>query len=124
MSQAPTKIRVNKANKGPVPESQVDIMKIIDEEKHMAELKAKIEANPITVDDTSPIAHLGEYIEDPYTIIESYFRGQHLDRLVRHQVESYNHFINFQITRTIEMFNPVNIRSENDFVAENGQYFL
>ena len=27
------------------------------------------------------------YIEDPWTIIESYFRSQHLDRLVRHQLE-------------------------------------
>ena len=26
------------------------------------------------------------YIEDPWTIIESYFRDQHLDRLVRHQL--------------------------------------
>ena len=33
------------------------------------------------------------YIEDPWTIIESYFRGQHLDRLVRHQLESYNNFV-------------------------------
>lgn len=68
--------------------------------------------------------HLGEYIEEPFTIIESYFRGQHLERLVRHQIESYNHFINFQILRTIQMFNPVNIRSENDYVAENGKYTL
>ena len=74
--------------------------------------------------DNSPIAHLGEYVEEPHALIDSYFRGQHLDRLVRHQIESYNNFINFQISRTIQMFNPVNIRSENDFVPENGQYFL
>ena len=72
----------------------------------------------------SPIAHLGDYVEEPHVLIDSYFRGQHLERLVRHQIESYNHFINSQISRTIQMFNPVSIKSENDFVIENGQYFL
>ena len=28
-------------------------------------------------------------------IIESYFQGQHLERLVRHQTESYNNFVNY-----------------------------
>jgi hypothetical protein len=27
-----------------------------------------------------------QYIETPWNIIESYFRGQHLERLVRHQL--------------------------------------
>jgi len=74
--------------------------------------------------DADVLAHLGNYVEEPYKVIESYFRDQHLERLVRHQIESYNHFINYQIQRTIQMFNPVLIRSENDFVAEYGQYFL
>jgi DNA-directed RNA polymerase II subunit RPB2 len=68
--------------------------------------------------------HLGDYVEEPYTIIESYFQAQHLERLVRHQIESYNHFINFQVQRTIDMFNPVTIRSENDFVESEGKYML
>jgi DNA-directed RNA polymerase beta subunit len=72
----------------------------------------------------SVLSHLSEYLEEPYKIIESYFGGQHLERLVRHQIESYNHFINFQIQRTIQMFNTVTIHSENDFVPEYGQYFL
>ena len=72
----------------------------------------------------SPIAHLGDYVEEPHVLIDSYFRGQHLERLVRHQIESYNHFISSQISRTIQMFNPVSIKSENDFVIENSQYFL
>lgn len=55
------------------------------------------------------------YIETPWTIIESYFKGQHLDRLVRHQLESYNNFVAYQIIKTIEMFNPVHIVSEQDF---------
>jgi DNA-directed RNA polymerase II subunit RPB2 len=70
------------------------------------------------------LSNLGEYIEEPFNLIESYFGGQHLQRLVRHQLESYNHFINFQIQRTIQMFNPVIIHSENDYVTEHNQYCL
>ena len=56
-----------------------------------------------------------QYIETPWNIIESYFRGQHLERFVRHQLESYNNFVGYQIIKTIEMFNPVHIVSEQDF---------
>ena len=70
------------------------------------------------------LAHLGDYIEEPYHLIESYFQGKHLERLVRHQIESYNHFINYQILRTIQMFNPVTVHSENDYVAAYQKYFL
>jgi DNA-directed RNA polymerase II subunit RPB2 len=81
------------------------------------------------LDDTEDIQkilleHLENYTEDPYHIIESYFEGQHLERLVRHQIESYNHFVNYQIQRTIQMFNPVVIHSENDYVADRDKYFL
>jgi len=34
-----------------------------------------------------------EYSEAPWKIISSYFEDQHLKRLVRHQIESYNDFI-------------------------------
>ena len=40
-----------------------------------------------------------EYVDEPHTILESYFSGQHLERLVRHQTESYNHFVNYQIQK-------------------------
>jgi len=70
------------------------------------------------------LSHLGKYEEEPFELIESYFRGQHLDRLVRHQIESYNHFVNYQIQRTIAMFNSVKIRSDNDYVAEHDKYLL
>ena len=74
--------------------------------------------------DNKVLEHLGQYIEEPYSIIETYFGSQYLERLVRHQIESYNHFINYQIQRTIQMFNSVKIRSENDFSAEIGEYLL
>ena len=75
-------------------------------------------------DETILLDHIGKYNEEPYSIIESYFGGQHLERLVRHQIESYNHFVNYQIQRTIQMFNPVTIHSENDYVPEKDKYFL
>ena len=64
------------------------------------------------------------YIETPWHIIGSYFKSQHLERLVRHQLESYNNFVGYQIIKTIEMFNPVHIASEQDFDAKSGNYSL
>ena len=119
------KIKIKKT-KAPIPSTQHDIMKMISEETHLENLKKHMEENQVDmeVEGKDVLNHLGDYIEEPYTLIESYFAGQYLERLVRHQIESYNHFINFQILKTIQMFNPVIIRSENDYVEENGKYFL
>jgi len=65
-----------------------------------------------------------KYIETPWSIIESYFKGQHLQRLVRHQLESYNNFVGYQINKTIEMFNPVHIASEQDLDLKSGKHAL
>ena len=62
--------------------------------------------------------------EIPWTIIQAYFQNQHLQQLVRHQIESYNDFITRQIPSTIEMFNPVIINSEHDFDKKSGKYSL
>ena len=75
-------------------------------------------------EDKHVLDHIGSYIEEPFTIIESYFKGQYLERLVRHQIESYNNFVNYQIQRTIQMFNPVSIHSENDYIEEHDKYLL
>jgi len=64
------------------------------------------------------------FSEAPWKIIGSYFENQHLKRLVRHQIESYNDFINVQIDRTISMFNPVTIASEQDFDKRTRKYKL
>ena len=64
------------------------------------------------------------YEETPWKIIGSYFEGQHLQRLVRHQIESYNDFVNNQIQRTIEMFNPVVIASEQDYDRKTRKHKL
>jgi DNA-directed RNA polymerase II subunit RPB2 len=60
-------------------------------------------------------AAIGQYVEEPWDMIGSYFEKGHLERLVRHQLESYNEFVSNQIERTIEMFNPVHIASEQDY---------
>ena len=62
--------------------------------------------------------------EAPWDIIKAYFQGSHLERLVRHQIESYNDFVNVQIQKTIDMFNPVCAHSEQDFDKESGKYRL
>lgn len=64
------------------------------------------------------------YIEEPHIIIDSCFRGRHLKRLVEHQVESYNDFIQYQVPRTISMFNPVHICSEHDLDKAVNKYRL
>ena len=58
---------------------------------------------------------IGSYIEEPWTLIGSYFQGKHLDQLVRHQIESYNDMVNIQLKRTVDMFNPVRIVSDQDY---------
>uniref|UniRef100_A0A6C0H403 DNA-directed RNA polymerase n=1 Tax=viral metagenome TaxID=1070528 RepID=A0A6C0H403_9ZZZZ len=62
--------------------------------------------------------------EIPWILIESYFKHKHLKQLVKHQLESYNYFVNNQIQQTIEMFNPLLIASEHDFIKELNLYRL
>jgi DNA-directed RNA polymerase II subunit RPB2 len=63
-------------------------------------------------------------VETPWTIIGAYFKDQHLSRLVRHQIESYNHFVGYQLVRTIEMFNPVRVVSDQDYDSVSGKHSL
>jgi DNA-directed RNA polymerase II subunit RPB2 len=62
--------------------------------------------------------------EKMWSIIESYFSKKHLQQLVKHQVESYNDFIEIQMEKTIEMFNPVVIHSDHDYISELNFYTL
>ena len=62
--------------------------------------------------------------EVPWDIISSYFNGQHLKQLIRHQIESYNDLINVQLHKTIDMFNTVKICSENDYNKDVNKYAL
>ena len=65
-----------------------------------------------------------KYGEEAWKVIESYFDGAHLQQAVRHQLESYNNFVQIQIPKTISMFNPVHIKSEHDYVKEVNKSFL
>jgi DNA-directed RNA polymerase II subunit RPB2 len=86
------------------------------QQKNESELQIQLDKNT-KIDNSLEVALKPStipYIETPWSIIGAYFRNQHLKRLVRHQIESYNDFVNNQIQRTIEMFNPVLIASEQD----------
>ena len=65
-----------------------------------------------------------KYIEQPWILINSYFRGQHLRRMVRHQLESYNDFVKNQIKKTINMFNNFRIQSTFDYDESCDKYGL
>ncbi len=65
-----------------------------------------------------------KFIEEPWAIIDSYFRGHHLDRLVRHQLESYDNMTNHQLEKTINMYNPKRIVSDEDLDPATGLYSL
>ena len=65
-----------------------------------------------------------KYIEEPWSIIGAYFEGRHLERLVRHQIESYNNMVSQQLEKTIYMFNPMTIVSDDDYDAASGLYSL
>ena len=69
-------------------------------------------------------SRIGNYIEEPWTIIGSYFEGKHLEQLVRHQIESYNDMVNVQLKRTMDMFNPVRIVSDQDYDKTTHKYRL
>jgi DNA-directed RNA polymerase beta subunit len=123
----PMKLKIKKNNHYNKKDSESviteEIARIIEKEEFIQnEIKNIIE----NTDNQEKLLldHIGEFSEEPYNIIESYFAGQHLERLVRHQIESYNHFVNYQIQRTIQMFNPAIIRSENDYNTEKDKYFL
>ena len=62
--------------------------------------------------------------EIPWVLIESYFKHKHLKQLVKHQLESYNYFVNNQIQQTIEMFNPLIIVSDHDYIKEHNLHRL
>ena len=59
-----------------------------------------------------------------WKLIEIYFKDHHLKQLVKHQIESFNHFTSFEIEKTINMFNPVHICSEQDLNKELKKYRL
>ena len=62
--------------------------------------------------------------ESSWSVIDSYFKNSHLHQLVKHQLDSYNDFIQNQMFKTISMFNPLIIRSPHDYFIEFNKYRL
>ena len=119
-----TKKRSYRKKTDPVNESTIQLEQLLKQETFQKdEIEKHIEEN-MTNPSKEVIGHLGEYIEEPFTIIESYFNGQHSSRLVRHQIESYNNFINLQMPETIRMFNNIKIRTLKDYNPEKDLYGL
>ena len=83
-----------------------------------------MDLNNMTETETRIKQDINSYIEEPWTIIESYFKDHHLEQLVRHQLESYNNFVEHQIQKTINMFNPVLIHSDQNFDPNTKKYSL
>ena len=123
-SNNPLSIPIDKMSSSTYSYESNSIKAIIDAETKQIDDKINKMVSAIRPDETILLDHLGDYTEEPYNLIESYFDGKHLERLVRHQLESYNNFVNFQIQKTIQMFNPVIVRSENDYNESKDKYFL
>ena len=88
--------------------------------------KPKIEWNTDSTSEEEKclLEHLTHYEEEAYTILGSYFKDKELNRLTRHQTESINHFTNYQMQSTIDMFNPRTVSSEKDFNIDTGESAL
>lgn len=66
-----------------------------------------------------------DFIQEAPIITDAYYKIQPLERLVRHQLESYNYFIHFQAHQTIQMFNPLVARIPEDLIpGTTDKYFL
>jgi len=62
-----------------------------DSREHIEQLKLQIqkEIDEIATQDGKHVLdHVSPYVEEPFVILDSYFNAQHLERLVRHQIES------------------------------------
>ena len=69
--------------------------------------------------------HYPNYEEDSQIITDAYYKTNPLERLVRHQLESYNYFIHFQAHQTIQMFNPLTCHIPEDLIpGTTDKYFL
>jgi DNA-directed RNA polymerase II subunit RPB2 len=118
------KKRTSKKKVDAINDTTIQLEQIMKEEISQKEEIEKLVQENMTNPSRDVIGHLGEYIEEPYTIIESYFKGQSSSRLVRHQIESYNNFINLQMQETIRMFNNIKIKSIKDYNPEKDLYGL
>lgn len=88
--------------------------------------QTETEADNVTaIEKTGIFDHYQNYEEDSQIITDAYYKTNPLERLVRHQLESYNYFIHFQAHQTIQMFNPLTCHIPEDLIpGTTDKYFL
>lgn len=59
-----------------------------------------------------------------WSIAQSYYKKDYLKSMVRHQLESFNYFMNTLCVQTINMFHPVTIHSYKDIDPVSGLHAL
>lgn len=62
--------------------------------------------------------------ELPWTIVESYFHEHGRRAVVRHQLESFNYFLQHQMPQTVELFRHMHILSDHDFDMVTRRYSM
>ena len=114
-----TDIKIETAEKN---DTTKQLEELILNEKHIeTEIQKMVDENMVNPE-KMVLEHLGNYVEEPFKIIESYFKGS--SSLVKHQLESYNYCVNMQIPQTIQMFNPVMVRSDKDILPGTDKHSL
>ena len=119
LKSAPVRKRKSRKN-----DSTAMLLELMNAESLAKELVQKMEEDIVANPDKEVLSHLGDYTEQPFKIMESYFNGRHSSSLVRHQLESFNDCVHRQIPETVRMFNPVRIRSEKDILPDSDKYSL
>lgn len=97
------------------------LKEIIEEEAR--QVKKDIDAVS-SRDQSQSNSTLTDETELPWDIIGAYYKDYDIERHVRHQLESFNYFVDHQIEKTIDMFNTVHIRPECEYSAAHGLYGL
>ena len=107
-------------------EPEFNSKKIIEEAKEELESEKQIEKDNAKSYEKSArlLDHVDDYTNKAFNVLSSYFDGKPLERLARHQLESYNNFVNFQMQRTIEMFNPIVIKADSEYEQESETFGL
>ena len=119
LKSAPVRKRKSRKN-----DSTAMLLELMNAESLAKELVQKMEEDIVANPDKEVLSHLGDYTEQPFKIMESYFNGRHSSSLVRHQLESFNDCVHRQIPETVRMFNPVRIRSDKDILPDSDKYSL
>jgi DNA-directed RNA polymerase beta subunit len=112
-------VGVSKKRKSNAVAAVEPVPKIISKPELNLDLSLEMDTTEKTL-----LGHLMNYEEEAYTILGSYFKDKELNRLTRHQTESTNHFTNYQMQSTIDMFNPRKVSSDKDFNVDTGESAL